>query len=179
MQPRLAGAHVWFLGMLCWCLCLFHSGGNYLWSCSFFLILRSSCLCPQPMSDAAGCQITNASWSMSCDAFLWRLACCISIGTNRAYGTLLVQYTTLLLYFSNVQYITDIFLCHLKFLFFLKLAFVEIVFRGNRFFYNCTFLYVFRLNDILVNDICYGIWLKLHFVDTDSGKKLLVGRDFI
>ena len=157
MQSRLAGAQLRFLGLLWCCLPLFCSGGNYLWSCSFFFILCSSCLCPQSMSDAVRCQITSTSGPIPCDAFLQRLVCCISIGTNRAYGTLLVLYTTFLMYFSNVQYMTDIFLCHLKFLFSLKLAFVGIVFRGNRFFCNCTFLYVFRLNDILVNYICYGI----------------------
>ena len=72
---------------------------------------------------------------MSCDAFLLRLACCISIGTNWVYDTLLVQYTTILSYFSKVQYITDVFFIGcVKFLAFLKVAFVEVAFRGNRLF---------------------------------------------
>ena len=170
MQSILVGAHLWFLAMLWWRVCLFRSGGNYLCSCSFASILCRSYWCAISKPDEIGCQVTPASGSMSCDAFLLCLACCISIGTNRAYGTLLVQYITFLLYFSNVQYITDIFLCHLEFLFFLT-CFCWTCISWQLIFYNCTFLCVFRLNDILVNDICYGIWLKLHFVDMDSGKK--------
>ena len=66
---------------------------------------------------------------MLCGAFLSRLVCCISFGTNRAYGTLLAQYVIILLYLSKVQYITvDVFYCILRFCFFLKLIFLKLPF---------------------------------------------------
>ena len=90
------------------------------------------------MPDESGCQITHASGSMPCDALLQRLVCCMSFGTNRAYGTLLVPCITNLLCFSKVQYITvHCFLpWYFKFLVFLKVdflkvGFLEIAFRGN------------------------------------------------
>ena len=81
------------------------------------------------MPDEIGWQVAPASVSMLCGAFLSRLACCISFGTNRAYGTSLAQYVTILLYLSKVQYITvDVFYCILRFCFFLKLIFLKLPF---------------------------------------------------
>ena len=144
MQPRLAGAHVWFLGMLWLRLCLFHSGGNYLWSCSFVSTLCRSYCCAISMPDEIGCQVTPASGSMLCDAFLQRLACCISFGTNRVYGTLLVQYITILLYFSKVHSFVfqqstvhysalTFFYGILRFWFFLKVIYLKLHFAEIEF----------------------------------------------
>ena len=98
------------------------------------------------MPDEIGCQVAPASVSMLCGAFLSRLACCISFGTNRAYGTLLAQYVTILLYLSKVQYITvDVFYCILRFCFFLKLIFLKLPFVEIDFAKKRLLLRVFRL----------------------------------